>query len=213
MDFAGAIETWRRVLTQPGEPVFEQEKANPNGTLQTALIWMVIAGVVAAIFGWIAARIGASSTAALISQMGLPPEAQAQMGPLLGMVTGSAGLAAIISVPVGFLIGTFIIHLIAKMLGGQGDYGKYAYLASTFQAPLTIASSILSIIPFLGGCIGFLVLIYTYVESYFAVKANYGLTSGKAIAVVLIPLVLLFLLIVCVGIVFAGTLAALSGTN
>jgi len=213
MDFAGAIETWRRVLTQPGEPVFEQEKANPNGTLQTALIWMVIAGVVAAIFGWIAARIGASSTAALISQMGLPPEAQAQMGPLLGMVTGSVGLAAIISVPVGFLIGTFIIHLIAKMLGGQGDYGKYAYLTSTFQAPLTIASSILSIIPFLGGCIGFLVLIYTYVESYFAVKANYGLTSGKAIAVVLIPLVLLFLLIVCVGIVFAGALAALSGNN
>ena len=48
MDFAGAIETWRRVLTQPGEPVFEQEKLSPNNSLQTALIWMVVAGVVEA---------------------------------------------------------------------------------------------------------------------------------------------------------------------
>src|SRR5688572_5554730 len=134
MDFAGMIETWRRVLTQPGEPVFEQEKLNPNGTLQTSLIWMVIAGVIAAVFGLIAGAIGASSAAAMISQMGLPPEVQAQMGPMLGMVTGSAGVAAIISVPLGFLIGTFIMHLIAKMLGGQGEYSKFAYLSSTFQA-------------------------------------------------------------------------------
>src|SRR5215216_2489283 len=152
MDFAGMIETWRRVLTQPGEPVFEQEKMNPNGTLQTALIWMLIAGVVAAIFGLIAGAIGASSAAAMISQMGIPPEMRGQVGSILGLVTGGAGFGAIIAVPLGFLIGTFIIHFIAKMLGGQGDYGKYAYLSSTFQAPLTIISSILSIIPFLGGC-------------------------------------------------------------
>lgn len=209
MDFAGAIETWRRVLTQPGEPVFEQEKVNPNGTLQTALIWMVIAGVVAAIFGWFASLIGASTASAMLSQ-GLPPEARAQIGPLIGAITGGAGIAAIIMVPVGFLIGTFIIHLIAKMLGGQGDYGKFAYLASTYQAPLTMASSILSIIPFLGGCIGFLIVIYTYVESYFAVKANYGLTSGKAIATILIPLILALVLIACVAIVVGGAIAALS---
>jgi hypothetical protein len=213
MDFAGAIETWRRVLTQPGEPVFEQEKANPNGTLQTALIWMVIAGVVAAIFGWIAGLIGASSAAAMISSMGLPPEAQAQLGPMLSMVTGGAGFAAIIAVPVGFLIGTFIIHLIAKMLGGQGDYGKFAYLASTYQAPLTMASAILSIIPFLGGCLGFILIIYTYVESYFAVKTNYGLTSGKAIAAILIPLAILLILFICIGVVVVGGIAALSSGN
>jgi len=212
MDFAGAIETWRRVLLQPGEPVFEQEKANPNGTLQTALIWMVIAGVVAAIFGWIGSTIGAATTSAMLSQS-LPPEARAQVGPLLGAVTGGAGLAAIILVPIGFLIGTFIIHLIAKMLGGQGDYGKFAYLVSTYQAPLTMASAIISIIPILGGCISFLIVIYTYVESYFAVKSNYGLTSGRAIVTILIPLILVFLLVICLVVVVAGGIAAFSGSK
>jgi hypothetical protein len=213
MDFAGAIETWRRVLTQPGEPVFEQEKMSPNATLQTALIWMVIAGVVAAIFGWLAGLMGAASMSAMISQMGLPPEMQAQMGPMIAAMTGSAGLAAIITVPLFFLIGTFILHLIAKMLGGQGEYSTLAYLFATFQAPLTIISSILAIIPFLGGCVAFLIFIYTYVEGYFAVKANYGLTSGRAIAVILIPLALLFILVFCLAIVAGGILAGLSGSN
>jgi hypothetical protein len=210
MDFAGMIETWRRVLTQPGEPVFEQEKVNPNGTLQTALIWMLIAGVVAAIFGFLASAIGAGSTAAMISQMGLPPEVEAQMGPMMGLVTGGAGLAAIITVPVAFLIGTFITHLIAKVLSGQGDYSKFAYLASTYQAPLTIVSSVLSIIPFLGGCIALLIWIYTYVESYFAVKVNYGLSNGRALAVVLIPLALVLILAFCFAFVIAGMFAAFS---
>jgi hypothetical protein len=74
-------------------------------------------------------------------------------------------------------------------------------------------SSILSIIPFLGGCIGFLVLIYTYVESYFAVKSNYGLSSGRAIATILIPLAIVFVLVLCVAIVLGGAIAALSGNN
>jgi hypothetical protein len=211
MDFAGAIETWRRVLTQPGEPVFQQEKLNPNGTLQTALIWMVIAGVVAAIFGYLASVVGASSMAAMLSQMGaLPPEIRDQMGTALSMASGGAGFGAIIAVPVGFLIGTFIMHLIAKMLGGQGEYSTFAYLSSTYQAPLTIVSSVLSIIPFLGGCIGFLIIIYTYVESFFAIKTNYGLTSGRAVVAILIPLILLFIVFACFAFVLVGMFTAIS---
>ena len=210
MDFAGAIETWRRVLTQPGEPVFEQEKLNPNGTLQTALIWMVIAGVVAAVFGLISGAIGATSAAAMISQMGLPPEVEAQMGPMITAMSGG-NVAAIITVPVVFLIGTFILHLLAKMLGGQGEYSTFAYLSSAFQAPLTIVSSILAVIPFLGGCVALIIGIYGYVLSFFAVKANYGLTSGRALAVVLIPLVLVSVLMICAVAVIVGGIAALSG--
>ena len=211
MDFAGWIDTWRRVLTQPGEPVFEQEKMNPNGTLQTALIWMLIAGVVAAIFGLIAGAIGGSSAAAIIDQMDLPPDVAAQLAPMIGPMLGGGGLLAIVTVPVFFLIGTFILHLIAKLLGGQGEYSKFAYLASTFQAPLTIVSSILAIIPLLGGCVSLLIAIYGYVLSYFAIKVNYGLSNGRAVAVILIPLVLLVILFSCIAFVLIGSLAALSG--
>jgi hypothetical protein len=96
------------------------------------------------------------------------------------------------------------------VLGGQGDYGKFAYLASTYQAPLQIVSSILAIIPFLGGCVALLIWIYTYVEGYFAVKVNYGLSNGKALAVVLIPLALFILLMICFVVVIAGSIAAFS---
>jgi hypothetical protein len=174
---------------------------------------MLIAGVVAAIFGWIAGLMGAASAAAMISQMGLPPEAQAQMEPMVSAMTGRVGLAAIITVPVFFLIGTFILHLIATMLGGQGEYSTLAYLFSIFQAPLTIVGSILAIIPFLGGCVSFLIFIYSYVEGYFAVKANYGLSSGRALAVILIPLALLIILGICLAIVAGGIIAALIGNN
>jgi hypothetical protein len=202
MDFAGWIDTWRRVLTQPGEPVFEQEKVNPNGTLQTALIWMLIAGVVAAIFGFIAGAVGASSAAAMLEQMDLPPEVMAQVGPMMSMMTGGS-VAAILTVPIFFLIGTFIMHLIAKMLGGQGEYATFAYLASTYQAPITIVSAILAVIPVVGGCVSALLGIYGYVLAYFAIKVNYNLTSGRAIAAILIPLVIIVLIIMCFGAVFA----------
>jgi hypothetical protein len=213
MDFAAMFQTWQRVLTQPGEPVFLQEKENPNGTLQTALIWMLIAGVVAAIFGFIASAIGASSADAMLSQAGLPPDVEAQMRPMIGAITGTIGWGAIITVPLFFLIGTFILHLIAGLLGGQGEYSKFAYLVSTYQAPLTIAGSIFAIIPFLGGCVSLIITIYSYVETFFAVKAHYGLTSGRALAVVLIPLILLFVLLFCFVIVVIGGIAAISGGN
>ena len=210
MDFSAAIETWRRVLTQPGEPAFEQEKYSPNATLQTALIWMAIAGVVAAIFGFLAGLVGASSAAAMLSQMDLPPEAQAQMGPMISAMTGSAGLAAIITVPLFFLIGSFILHLLAKMFGGQGEFSTFAYLSATYQAPLTAASAVLSVIPFAGGCVAALLGIYSYVLAYFAVKVNYGLTNGRAIAVVLIPIALLVVLAMCFGVLVVGLFSAAS---
>lgn len=210
LDFAAMIETWRRVLMQPGEEVFQQEKTAPNSTLTTALIWMVIAGVVAAIFGFIQGLFAASSFDALMSQSGMPPEMAAAMQPLMSTMFGGATLASIITVPVFFLIGTLIYHLLATVLGGNGDFGKFAYLMATFQAPVIIVSSVLGIIPFLGGCIAFLVSIYAYVLSYFAIRVNYGLAQGKALAVILIPVALLLLVGVCAMIFALGGLAMMS---
>jgi hypothetical protein len=150
---------------------------------------------------------------AMLSQAGLPPEVEAQMGPMFAAMTGGAGLAAILTVPLFFLIGSFIYHLLAKVMGGVGEYSTLAYLMATYQAPLTIASSVLSIIPALGGCLAFLLSIYSYVLSYYAIKANYGLSSGKAIAIVLIPIVVIFLLLTCFAVVIIGGIAALSGNN
>ena len=192
MDFSSIIATWQRVLMQPGEEAFAQESQGPNATLTVGVIWMVIAGVIAGVLGGIQALIFAGS-----------------VGGLGGML-GARGGPAIVTVPVFFLIGALIVHLLATVLGGKGDFGKIAYLISTYQAPITIASAIIALIPFLGGCITPLLGIYGLVLEYFAVKVNYGLTQGRAIAVVLIPIALVIVLVFCVGFVLAAAMAGLS---
>lgn len=204
MDFAAMIETWRRVVLQPGEEVFQQEKTSPNANLQTAVIWMVIAGVVAAIFGFIQGLTAAGSVNMILDQADLPRDVAAQLRPLIGSMVGAGGLAAIITVPLFFLIGAGIYHLLARVLGGEGDYGIFAYLLATFQAPITMASAILGIVPFLGGCLAFLLTIYSLVMTYFAIRVNYNLPGGRAIAVLIIPVAVLLLLAFCAAFLIAG---------
>jgi hypothetical protein len=73
------------ILTKPGEEVFEAEKSGPQATLGTALIMMVIAAVVGAVFtllrGWMfQAQLGAmGGFEAILQQADLPPELSAQL--------------------------------------------------------------------------------------------------------------------------------------
>jgi hypothetical protein len=218
MDVAGTFQTWLNVLTHPDEATFAQEQSKPNATLGTALIWIVIAAVISAIFGFVGGALIMSSQAPMfqnmLDQMELPPEAKSQLGAILsgGMMTGLMGagsLFGIILSPIVFLIGAGILHLIARMLGGQGEYGKYAYLLALFQAPLSILQSIIGLVPFLGGCIVFISWIYSLVLTYYATKVGHGLSSGKAITVVVIPIVLAILLFACV---FIGAIVMLGST-
>lgn len=208
MDFGSMFQTWVKVLTSPGEEVFVTEKAKPSATLQTGLLWIFLAAVVAAILGFIQVQLFASSLGgmeAMLRQMDLPPEAQAQFdamlssGALSGMM-GGASLSSIITIPIFFVIGVGILHLVASLLGGQGRFGRYAYLNATYSAPITILSAILSFIPIAGGCVAFLLSIYQLALTYFATKVEYSLSNGRAIIVVLVPLIAVFLLAACVGI-------------
>jgi hypothetical protein len=205
MDFNAALQTWIAAVTRPGTEFFEQESTKPEANLTTAIIWVVIAGVVSAIFGAIAGLTGATGMAAMFEQMGLPA------GTIpMGGITGFAAVANIVLMPIFFLIGAGILHLIATVLGGKGDYGRYAYLLATFYVPLSIVASVISIIPVLGGCVAMLLSLYEIVLAFFATKVNYRLTDGKAIAVVLAPVILVVLLAFCAGAFIA---AALSGLN
>lgn len=221
MDFAAIIQTWIGVLTKPGEPVFEQERAKPDATLTTAVIWMVIAALVGAVLAALRFAVFRSQLAAmggfdaLFKQANLPPELQAQISGVMNTVMGSSlgwgGIASsIVTGPAFFLIGVGFFWLIARLVGGKGDYGRYAYLMATFNAPLSILSGLLSFVPVLGGCVGIVVMVYQLVLTYFATKVEHNLTSGRALVVVLFPVILVLVLVLCL-VVFAG--AALISVN
>ena len=106
-------------------------------------------------------------------------------------------LPLFIFTPLGFLIGAGIFHLIATLLGGRGNYGNYTYLLASFEAPIAVINAVISFIPVAGGCLAVILSIYSIVLTYFATKVEYNLTSGKAIAVVLIPVFVVLLLVAC----------------
>jgi len=213
MDVNATIQTWINVLTHPNEQTFTEEGSKPQAHFTTAIIWMVITGAVTGILGWMAFNLlfgSSNGLLAMIEQMDLPPETATQMREMFsnGMMSafmGGAGLSSIVTTSLFFLIGAGLFYLIGRMLGGQGDLGRYAYLLASFQAPLGIITALLGLVPMLGGCLGLLLSIYSLVLTYFATKVGLNLSSGKAIAVIVIPVAVLLLLMIC----FIGSIAGL----
>jgi hypothetical protein len=223
MDFSRMFQTWLNVLTKPNEATFEAELHQPQVSLGTALIWIVIASVALAVFSTISAVIagalgtGSSMTQMLLSQADLPPEVQAQFaasaavggGTILGTLCGTLILA-----PIGFLIGSAIYFGVAKIFGGVGTFEQNTYALATFVAPLMVVSGALGIIPFLGGCLSLVVSIYQIFLTYLAMKVTHRLSNGAALAVALTPVVIALICVCLFIFVFASIIAgAAAGTG
>lgn len=213
MDFKEVFQIWKKVLLSPGEEFFVAEREKPSATLGTALVWMILASIVAALLGLLQSLLFASTMSGLGQFMAvLPPELQGELGP--GPTEGAPGgpfasLSYIIIGPIGFLIGVGIFHLIAKVLGGRGQYGRYAYLMAAFGAPITIVTAVLSLVPVAGACAGVPLMIYYFVLAYFATKVEYGLSQGRAIVAVVLPVLAVIFLVACAAIAGAVAIASL----
>ena len=212
MDIQSIFQTWINVLTKPGEAVFAAEREKTSATLSTALLWIIAASVITALLGALQSSIYSSTMGGFgqIVDM-LPSELQNEFGTVAeaGASGGAAfNFAFIILGPIFFLFGVVIYHLIATVLGGRGQYGRYAYLTATYSAPLMIVGSVLGFIPVLGGCLSLILGIYQFVLTYYAVKVEYGLSQGRAIVVVVIPLLAGLILAVCLATVVIGALVA-----
>ncbi|MFZ1768374.1 MAG: Yip1 family protein [Caldilinea sp.] len=209
MNLSDMWQTWLKATTNPNEATYEELRHRPDANITTAIIYMAIYGVVAAVVSVLSSLLFAGAMSAwmpnMMQQMNLPPAETAQAeqlmrllmgGGMLGMA-GFAGLINIVTVPLFFLIGVGIYYLIAKVLGGVGDFGRYAYLNAAFSAPLGILTALLNIVP-LAGCITPFISIYSLVLLYFATKTEHQLNSGRAIWVVLIPVLVVLALMLCV---------------
>ena len=212
MNITMIIDTWKKVLTNPNVETFEAERQESSATLSTAFWWMVLASVIAALLGVLQAQLFSSAMGGLGQIMdALPSELQGELGTFteIGASGGiAANLSLIILGPIAFLIGVGIYHVIAKVLGGQGQYGRYAYLTATYAAPLMIVSSILGFVPLVGSCASLLLIIYNSVLTYFATRAEHQLSKGRAIVVVVAPAVAILALFICLFAVVMGTVVS-----
>ena len=119
-------------------------------------------------------------------------------GPLQGFsIVGGPALAV-----AGVAFFTAICWIMSRILGGRGSYGGlfagfgFACLPAVFTVPVTfMALQLDSFGQGLSGMIGFGVAIWTIVLSVFAVQANNNFSTGRAVAALLIPLAVFFVLL------------------
>ncbi len=110
-------------------------------------------------------------------------------------ILGSISFAYIIIIPIFFFIGMGIIYGLAKAFGGQGTFLQQCYATLLYEVPLGILDSLVALIPIAGGFIAIAIGIYQIVLQIFSIMAVHKLSGGKATAVVLIPVAVVFLLV------------------
>ncbi|UCG94956.1 MAG: YIP1 family protein [archaeon] len=178
---------WKEVLLNPKETFKKQEK---NADLGKATVHLVIAGLIAGFIGGLAAAAGLTATGGMA---GLGPGIT---GAGLGIIAfvGSLIITPIVSV-VGWLVGSAILYVFALIFQGKGNYTTQSYLLGLYWAPLIIITAILGIIPFIGGILNFLVALYGLYLLTMALKQAHKVSTGKAVAIWIIPVIVLAVLV------------------
>ncbi len=118
-------------------------------------------------------------------------------------------VGALVFYPIIFLISSFIgygiLHILALLFGGKATFRQfYSVLAHT--SILYIGA----VIPF----VGWAITIWQIILNVFILKNVHQLSTGRAIAVVLIPILAILLIVIITAVFFIatfGTFGAMSG--
>jgi hypothetical protein len=141
------------------------------------------------------------------------------IGGALGMGFGASfGLMkAVMEIITGIIFGLIfagIIWVFAKLLGGTGSYGAQLHMTSAPLAFVLVLQGILSFIPFLGPIIGALISLYYLYPLTLAIKEAHNLSTLKALAAWVLPIIIVFVLLaIFAAILGAALLGALWAAN
>src|SRR5918912_2143832 len=189
-DLSNPVESFadvvRRVLLQPvgffaGLP--------RRGSLLNPLIFALICTEISAILGGILRLAGVGE--GFIAGYGLQVPENQDFGEFIGSV---------IFAPIGGIIGVFVVagiaHLLVRLVVGARNGG----FGATFRvASYASVTSLVSWIPVIGGLLGLYGIYLAVVGS----REMHGTTTGKALVVILLP-VILVLVLALVGLLIAG---------
>ena len=195
-----------KVTTKPSAASFAEElpKAAWDITWIQILFW-VVGGVV---IGLIGGLFSAATSATLANLSGSGSSSAAMASAIAATRGAGSGFGAIIGIPLSFFIVVGVQYLLAKMFKGEGTFVGQAYTFLLFQVPLGILSALIGIIPIVG-LLSAVVSIYAVVLNVFQIMASHRLSGGKATAVVLIPIGVVFLLGLLCVFAFAAVLISI----
>jgi hypothetical protein len=207
------LDIWIKALASPNEETYQQIADDPGASFGKSVLWIFLAGLASAfIYGviyyirlnFLSPGLGGFGDYGEFFPGGLlsPPS-------IVSMIT-CAPFVAIASV-VSALVSTGLIFVASRALGGIGSYEKLFCTLTAFQVPLSVATTLVGSIPWVG-CLGFLLGIYGLVLGVIANKVVMQYDWGKAvIASVVVPVVIGTIIFFCVFVVVGAAIGSVFG--
>ena len=196
-----------KVLSKPGAATFAEEAGKAEWGI--ILIQLFGVAIIGAILGTISSAISRSSLTSLMNQLNANSgSTTAPATPAIGTASPASFFISLAITLVFFFVTQGIYFGLAKAFGGQGSFTAQAYSTLLYQTPIGILGGLLGLIPILGGLGALALDIYGIVLAVFMVMGVHRLSGGKASAVILIPLGVVFLLVCILAIAAFALLAA-----
>ena len=193
------LDIWGYALTKPATATFTEILQDPKAK-SSPYLWVGLASLLGYIIAALLQSLFGSNTLGAVSeQLG----SQVNTGSAFATIC-CAPVSALIAVAV-FALVVGIYHLVAKMFQGQGTFSQLAFAMSSFQVPLTVISAIIAAIPYVN-LLTFPVAIYNLILTILAVKATHQFSTGNAVAVVVIPVVVILAIL---GVIIGLSIATL----
>ena len=182
------VDVVRRVVLQP---VGFFAGLSRRGSLLNPLVFALICTEIAAILGGILSWAGFGGH--FVTGYGFRVTDNQGLGDFIGSV---------VLTPIGGVIGVFvvagIVHLLVRLVVGATNAG----FGATFRvASYTSVASLVSWIPFIGGLVG----LYGIYLAVVGIREMHGTTTGKALTVVLLPVIVIVVLAL-LGLLIAGAM-------
>ena len=191
-DLSNPVESFadvvRRVVLQPARFFAGLPR---RGSLLNPLVFALICTEIAAILGGILSLAGAGG--AFVTGYGFEAPKNQGVGEFIGSV---------VFAPIGGAIGVFVVagiaHLLVRLVVGTTNAG----FGATFRvSAYTSVTSLVSWIPFVGGILA----LYGIYLAVVGIREMHGTSTGKALVVVLLPVIVIVVLAV-LGLLVAGAI-------
>lgn len=201
----GLIQTWLSFFGMT-EDLFlaEQEKANTEDTLLSVLVYTIATVVISMVTGFVQFQ-------QITTLMG---EQLPQLGFNLGTIFFIILIGTVIMSPISFYLTTGMQYLGTRIFGGSGDFKTHAYLMALVMVPATVLGGVVSllafipVIGFLAGLAGFGISIFTIFLNVRLIKSAHNVSTGQAVASIIIPPIVLSVIGGCILMTVGSSLLA-----
>lgn len=181
---------WLAALTQPREETYQAFADDPNLTVGQAALWIGVSSLVG--YG-LAFLLQFGQLAGLMRQAGEQAELEALGGVGVISLLCLVPLVAVLAVA-GQMIYVAILQFVASALGGAGSFRGLFVATAAYTAPVTLLTSALAAIPFVGGCLTLPLSLYALFLGALSIKSVNRFGWGPTLLTLLVPLIISILI-------------------